>query len=363
MTKAQEEAEIALMDQGVSYREVQFLYRIGCYSGFFLQRHFRSYRGGLPGKADDLLVSKLRKLKYVRALKLNQYTLYHLCSKVFYRTIGQPNSRFRRKMSNGLLRSRLIQIEYVMSHPFRYLLTTEEKLSFFCDTLGLSEEQLPRATFRAQNNNAHPDKSEVYFPDKHPMYHEELPDGYVVGYIFGDDPASSNSMFRRWMQRNSYFLRSIPRLHFVFLTARRDRAKRVTALLNNFSKTGFAAYRRDGIPQEESPKEPIQRRSALERADLLRYLRLRLLVEADKYEGFTNADFPFWRDTQVRFQGPEIDHLYVEFVRTGELVDLPAALREPRCEPARSLCAVSGPQGFTFEVCLSSAPVHLVQGS
>ena len=94
---------------------------------------------------------------------------FHLFSRNLYEAIGRENVRFRRVHSTEYIRTRLIALDFILrNQDFTYLESEGQKLSFFCDQLGIDKKILPHKRYSGAIRDNFTDR---YFVDKFPMYY------------------------------------------------------------------------------------------------------------------------------------------------------------------------------------------------
>ena len=91
-----------------------------------------------------------------------------LFSRIVYRAIGRENLRNRRAHSLEHIRTRLVALDFVVTHlQYEYLETEDDKLNYFCQQLDLPKELLPRKRYSGAVHNR---TTERYFVDKFPLF-------------------------------------------------------------------------------------------------------------------------------------------------------------------------------------------------
>ena len=70
--------------------------------------------------------------------------VYHISARPIYKAIGQENSRNRRERAPVVMKNRLMGLDFVLAHPGNtYLMTEQEKVTYFTSTLGIAITDLP----------------------------------------------------------------------------------------------------------------------------------------------------------------------------------------------------------------------------
>ena len=95
--------------------------------------------------------------------------VYHLHSKVIYRTIGHPDLRSRRPHGLDYIRTRLLSLDFVIRNPQNtYLSTEQKKLEYFAQYCRIPTPDLPGKTrYRSSKGEA---VTMRYFVDKFPLF-------------------------------------------------------------------------------------------------------------------------------------------------------------------------------------------------
>ena len=138
--------------------------------------------------------------------------IYHLKAKAVYRIIGQEDSQNRRDKSDGEIKLRLMQLDYVLDHPGSKFLESEHaKVEFFHRKLGVPVS----ATLRHGGETA---AKARYFPDRLPIAVIERPSSSpLVSMAFVDGGQRSLSAFRRWLEQHDDFLRLLLHAEVVYV--------------------------------------------------------------------------------------------------------------------------------------------------
>lgn len=126
-------------------RKARFLYLVATHSGYFTLRQFNSFAGVHRGKRSMAFAQKL--LKHGHATMrdyLGTGSVFHLFSRLLYGPIEKDNVRNRRRHSFDYIRTRLVQMDFLLENPSHDFLETEsEKINFFCEVLAVSKDALP----------------------------------------------------------------------------------------------------------------------------------------------------------------------------------------------------------------------------
>src|SRR3989440_6421824 len=94
--------------------------------------------------------------------------VYHLFSRILYRAIDRENLRNRRAHSLEHIRTRLVALDFVLTHlQYEYLETEDDKLNFFCQQLDIPKELLPKKRYSGAVHNR---TTERYFVDRFTVF-------------------------------------------------------------------------------------------------------------------------------------------------------------------------------------------------
>ena len=159
----------ALRHFGYTEEEARFLYLVATHSGYFTCQQFLQFIGAKPGKRSVAFAQKVAKKKHASSKEfLRHGRVFHLFSRNLYQAIGRENVRFRRVHSTEYVRTGLIALDFILrNQDFTYFESEEQKLSFFCDQLGIDKKILPYKRYSGAIKNNFTDR---YFVDKFPMY-------------------------------------------------------------------------------------------------------------------------------------------------------------------------------------------------
>src|SRR5580658_1288140 len=154
---------------GYTDSEARFLYVVATHSGYFTMRHFTTFAGVSRGKRSMAFAQKL--LRHTHATVRN-YTgtgsVFHLFSRLIYGPIHKDNLRNRRRHAFDYIRTRLVQMDFLLENLGHDFLETEgEKLNLFCAALAIPKEVLPAKTYESGHGSQ---PTIRYFVDKFPLY-------------------------------------------------------------------------------------------------------------------------------------------------------------------------------------------------
>ena len=191
---------------GYTEREATFLYLVALHSGYFLRRHYGCFIQRQRGAIAAQLLRKAFALGHLQSIACGQTRfVYHLTSREVYAAVGLAASQHRRLKGDAQIKSRLMVLDFVLDHlGDRLLDSSEAKLEFFTQTLGLGEALLPRAP-RGRN---HP------FPEEFPIVIWEQ---RSVRLTFFDEGALSASGFESFLRRYRAVFVALPSFELLYL--------------------------------------------------------------------------------------------------------------------------------------------------
>ena len=171
----------ALGDLGYSQQECRFLYLAATHSGYFTLRQFLDFTGTAKGWNVHQFTSKSIRLGHVRAATCGYRTsLFNLYSRKVYGALDRDNLRNRRRLSNELIRTRLLILDFVLVHPdLEYLETEAEKVTYFRE-LGVPEALIPGRVYKGIDPNS---TTQRCFVDRFPVFfsaESDCPPGELI---------------------------------------------------------------------------------------------------------------------------------------------------------------------------------------
>jgi hypothetical protein len=202
---------------GYTEREATFVYLVGMHSGYFLRRQFLTFLERQDGAMVQSFLKKSTALEHVSPIEYAQGRhIYHLRSRPVYRTLCQEDSQARRVKADREIKSRLMQLDYVLDHlGDRFLETAEKKLEFFRDRVGIASASLPHR-LRAEGSS---DISVGPFPSRFPIGVERKGDGcsFIASFAYIDDGLRTTSNFAHWLTQHQPLLLSLPAAEVVYI--------------------------------------------------------------------------------------------------------------------------------------------------
>ena len=191
---------------GYTEREAAFLYLVAVHSGYFLRRQFGRFIQRERGAIAEQLLRKAVALGHLQSIACGQARfVYHLTSKEVYAAVGLAASQHRRLRGDAQIKSRLMVLDFVLDHlGDNFLDSSEAKLGFFTQTLGLSEALLPCS----------PKAGTHLFSEEFPILIDEE---QSVLFSFFDEGTLSTSSFESFLRRYRAVFTSLPGFELLYL--------------------------------------------------------------------------------------------------------------------------------------------------
>ena len=222
----------ALRYFGYTEEESRFLYLVATHSGYFTCQQFLQFITMKPGKRSVVFAKKVVEKKHASSKEyLRHGRVFHLFSRNLYEAIGRENVRFRRAHSTEYIRTRLIALDFILrNQSFTYLESEEQKLSFFCDQLGIDKKILPHKRYSGAIKG---DFTDRYFVDKFPMfYHPGVSLPPVVTFSFIDPGFESMDSFRTHLDAYLTLFTKLSQLRFYYVATRDTNFERTKKLFH-----------------------------------------------------------------------------------------------------------------------------------
>jgi len=144
MTNSNETRVQGIEKLGYTRQEAAFLATVALHGGYFMRRQYCQFVGVKSGKRAASFVAKLLDRGHARRYRFALHrAVLHLGYKPIYDAIGEPESRNRREHQASSIESRLMAIDYVLSHfDFRFLATRADRNRMLLQ-FGVAREELP----------------------------------------------------------------------------------------------------------------------------------------------------------------------------------------------------------------------------
>src|SRR5229473_1359679 len=271
---------------GYTEPEARFLYLVATHSGYFTLRHFNAFAGVHRGKRCMAFAQKLLKHGHANVRDyMGTGSVFHLFSRLLYGPIDKDNVRNRRRHSFDYIRTRLVQMDFLLENPGHDFLETEgEKVNFFCESLAVPKDVLPAKVYEGGPGS---NPTVRYFVDKFPLF-----------------LAAYQGLFRH--------LKSFRLLYI---------APRATE------------FRRAEDRFRSSVKRPLESDVS---GEILRYFEIRRKWEKHEYVVPVTADFEFLNEARRRIHGERFESLYRAWI-TGQIFERELRLEFSQLTPERTV--------------------------
>jgi hypothetical protein len=302
----------AIERYGYTPTEARFLYLVATHSGYFTQQQFFHFAGVQRGGMGTRLTAKAIQHGHIRTARLARHTLiYTLFSRPFYESIHKDNLRNRRRLSDELIRTRLLILDFVLAHPeHNYLETEHDKVRYFHEEIGLPLSLLPHRTYKGTHSQS---ETKRYFVDRFSIFTSRPDPNFdhsVSSFVYCDSAENSLVGFLSYLENYQPLLRRLPEFELVYTAPNSAKFHRAEAFFTRL----FAP----------SPRVNPQH--------LCRYFTVRQLWESGQTAQLTCADREFLRDGDQRYQGQFFDQTYREWTSKGLAPNEISALVNPTLE-------------------------------
>ena len=286
--------------KGLGYTEAEahFLYIVAVHSGYFTLRQFCTFTHAARGKRSFLFARKLLQSEHA---SIRDYRgvgpVFHLFSRTVYGQMQKDNLRNRRRHSFEFIRTRLLLLDFVLANQIlAYFDTEQDKVRFFCETIGMSRDCLPAKVYEGCPGSP---ATVRYFVDKFPLFHAPPLSGAspVVTFSYVDSGFQTPSGFLHHLAAYHRLFRQLATFRFLYIAAK-----------DAYFKVAEQAFR-------SLVNRPLESDTA---AEILRYFYIRKKWENHEYVVPVTEDFVFLTDARERFHRHWFDSLYRAW-RSGEL--------------------------------------------
>jgi hypothetical protein len=287
----------ALRYFGYTEEESRFLYLVAMHSGYFTCQQFLRFIKMKPGKRSVAFARKVLEKGHASSKEyLRHGRVFHLFSRNVYEAIGRENVRFRRVHSTEYIRTRLIALDFILrNQDFTYLESEEQKLSFFCNQLGIDKKILPHKRYSGAIKDQHTDR---YFVDKFPMfYHPGASLPPVMTFSFIDPGFESMDSFKTHLSEYLTLFTKLSQLRFYYVATRDTNFERAKKLFHGTFQRLW------------NPTGP---------RGLFDYFRTRRTWDEKNYGKLSEHDILFMNEGKERFSSPGMENLYQRW-RAGEI--------------------------------------------
>lgn len=222
-----------LQSLGYTEREAAFLYLVANHSGYFLRRQFNYSIERQKGFLAQRFLEKAQDMGHVETIEHGHgFHVYHLFAKPIYRLLGSPDSQNRRRKGHGMVRARLMTLDYVLQNDdCHYLVSEDERVRFFHEVRRVPMDCLPSG---ALFSNVFP----IAIADR------EHPSTSLVRFVFIDEGLLSMRKYGRFLTEMASLWHELRTFELVYVAC---------------SDCNFAAAERE-FRRQFSPIVPSQQR-------------------------------------------------------------------------------------------------------
>ena len=216
-------------------------------------------------------------------------SVFHLFSRLIYGPINKDNVRNHRRHSFDYIRTRLVQMDFLLENPDHDFLETEsDKINLFCESLAVPKEVLPAKVYE-RAPGSHP--TVHYFVDKFPLFlAPPLPGASpVVTFGFVDSGTGSPWSFVAHLAAYQGLFRHLKSFRLLYIAPR------------------ATEFRRAEVRFRSSVKQPLESDVS---GEILRYFEIRRKWENHEYVVPVTTDFEFLNEARRRFHGDRFENLY-----------------------------------------------------
>jgi hypothetical protein len=221
---------------GYTETEARFLYIVATHSGYFTLRQFLAFTGAHRGRRSTAFAQKL--LKHAHAT-IRDYmgtgSVFHLFSRLIYRPIEKDNLRNRRRHSFEYIRTRLVLLDFLLQNPaYEFLETEEDKVCFFCESLGVPKDALPAKVYEGGPESR---PTLRYFVDKFPLFlASPISGASPVTFTYVDSGCASLSNFVAHLGAYQALFRQLKSFRLLYVAARTTQFGCAETRFRNFIK-------------------------------------------------------------------------------------------------------------------------------
>jgi len=301
---------------GYTEPEARFLYMVATHSGYFTLRHFNAFAGIHRGKRCMAFAQKL--LKHGHATMrdyMGTGSVFHLFSRLIYGPIEKDNVRNRRRHSFDYIRTRLVQMDFLLENPgYDFLETERDKINLFCESLAVPKDVLPAKVYQGAPGSG---STIRYFVDKFPLFLAAPVSGVspVVTFGFVDSGTGSLWSFVAHLAAYQGLFRHLKSFRLLYIAQRATEFRR--------AEDRFRA----------SVKQPLESDVS---GEILRYFEIRRKWEKHEYVVPVTADFEFLNEARRRFHGDRFERLYQAWF-AGRITERELRLEFSQLTPERTV--------------------------
>jgi hypothetical protein len=208
---------------GYLEREASFLYLVAIHSGYFLSRQFRHFVKWESGALSTRFLEKASRLRHIRVIECGRgHHIYHLTSKPVYAALGRRDSQNRRIKGDAHIKSRLMELDFILANLSANLLEDEaSKVDFFTTQCGVRSELLPRSYAGRF----------MYFSDGFPIL---VSNAGIPRFTFFDEGQVTVTRFERYLEQHQPLFEALGEFELIYLADTESTSARAKASFNRF---------------------------------------------------------------------------------------------------------------------------------
>jgi hypothetical protein len=301
---------------GYTESEAQFLYIVAVHSGYFTLRQFCTFTHATRGKRSFLFARKLLQSEHA---SMRYYPgvgpVFHLFSRTVYGQMEKDNLRNRRRHSFEFVRTRLMLLDFILANQgLAYFETEQDKVRFFCETMGVSKDFLPAKIYEGRPGSQ---PTVRYFVDKFPLFLAPPVSGApsVVTFSYVDSGCHTPCSFLTHLAAYQRLFRQLGTFRFLYIAA----------------KDAYFGMAEDRF--RLLVKRPLESDTW---AEISHYFQVRKKWDNHEYVVPVTEDLEFLNIARQRFRGDCFDSLYYAW-RSGELGGQALRTEFSRLRPERSV--------------------------
>jgi hypothetical protein len=274
---------------GYSETEAAFLCLVAMHSGYFTLQQFNAFAGVHQGRRSSAFAHKLLKRAHATMRDyMGTGSVFHLVSRLVYGPIETGNVSNRRPHSFEYIRTRLLQMDFLLENPAQDFLQSEsDKIRLFSESLAVPKDVLPAKVYGAPGGSP----TTRYFADTFPLFLAPPVPGAppVVTFGFVDSGSGSLRSFIAHLAAYQGLFRHLNSFRVLFISRRATEFRR--------AEDRFRA----------SVQQPLESDVC---GEILRYFGIRRKWEQHEYVVPVTADFEFLNQARRRFGGERFESLY-----------------------------------------------------
>ncbi len=242
-------------------------------------------------------------------------SVFHLSSRLVYGPIDKDNVRNRRRHSFDYIRTRLVQLDFLLENTaYDFLESENDKVQLFCESLAVPRDVLPAKIYEGSPGS---EPTIRYFVDKFPLFLAPPISGAspVATFGFVDSGKGSLSNFEAHLAAYQGLFRYLQSFRLLYIAPR------------------TTDFRRAQERFRLSVQQPLASDLSVE---LLRYFTIRRKWERHEYVVPVTADFEFLNEARRRFCGARFEQLYPKWI-AGEVDERELRLESAQTKPERAV--------------------------